>query len=81
MEISPLLPFDDEDLEKLVEKLEVKKVFLFKVTLPSRNAIVPQNLKEAIGSFYSSYNPNGNVGTANATGKFSVIRHIYLLGE
>lgn len=78
VEISPLLPFDDEDLEKLVEKLEVKKVFLFKVTLPSRNSIVPQNLKEAIGSFYSSYNPNGNVGTANATGKCDTFTKLVL---
>ncbi|XP_050305099.1 uncharacterized protein LOC126742498 isoform X2 [Anthonomus grandis grandis] len=64
--ISPLLPFDDEDLEALVKKLDVKKVFLFKVELKSRNAVIPRNLKEVLEGFHSSFNPNGNIGTAKA---------------
>ena len=69
VEISPLLPFDDEDLENLVEKLEVEKVFLFKVVLNNGNTMVPKNLRDVMNGFYSSFNPNGNVGTADAVGK------------
>ncbi|XP_066253268.1 uncharacterized protein [Euwallacea similis] len=67
VEVSPLLPFDDEDLEQLVKRLEVKKVYLFKVGLKSRTAIIPKNLKEIMSGFHSSYNPNGNIATADAT--------------
>ncbi|KAL1497831.1 hypothetical protein ABEB36_008722 [Hypothenemus hampei] len=67
LEISPLLPFDDDDLEKLARQLNVKQVFLFKVALKSRTSPVPSNLKEVIVPFYSSFNPNGNIGTSNAT--------------
>ncbi|CAG9760515.1 unnamed protein product [Ceutorhynchus assimilis] len=66
VEISPLLPFDDEDFENLVKKLDVNKVYVFKVGLKSRNAVIPKNLKEVIDPFYSSYNPNGNIGTSKA---------------
>ncbi|KAF7274635.1 hypothetical protein GWI33_012682 [Rhynchophorus ferrugineus] len=66
VEISPLVPFDDEDLDALVRNLDIEKVYLFKVSLKDRNAVVPKNLQEVMNGFYSSYNPNGNVATANA---------------
>lgn len=69
MEVSPLLPFDDEDLEKLASELEVKSVFLFRVALKTSTASIPKNLREVIEPYHSSYNPNGNIATANATGR------------
>ncbi|ERL90187.1 V-type proton ATPase subunit S1 [Dendroctonus ponderosae] len=67
VEVSPLLPFDDDDLEKLASKLEVKNVFLFRVALKTSTAPIPKNLREVIEPYHSSYNPNGNIATANAT--------------
>ncbi|XP_030764214.1 uncharacterized protein LOC115888588 [Sitophilus oryzae] len=70
VEISPLLPFDDEDLEKLVKTLGVERVYLFKVSLKDGNAAIPKNLKEVMNGFHSSYNPNGNIATSNAVELF-----------
>ncbi|XP_060528513.1 uncharacterized protein LOC132703344 [Cylas formicarius] len=66
LHISPLLPFDDEDLENLVHKLDNPKLFTFKVHLQSHRNNIPTNIKQLLKGYHSAYNPNGNIATSKA---------------